>query len=365
MKKILLIGSLPPPNHGQSIAFLSASVALKTEGDCKIISSSFRASSVLGALYKFLTYYFQVPYYLFIYRPNKIYFLCSRTLVGGLRDLYLLLLCLFSKAEVLNHLHGSDFNGYLKSLSPLYKKIVIRLYKRVNRHAVLIDGMQEQLKSVAKIEDIFVIDNFYQESAEISKYLALRKNVDELRVFYLSSIVTSKGIFELIEAVKIAVSNKVKIKLMIAGGFIGDSYLDEDKTEKKFFSSIKECPFIEYVGVVNSDSKYMLLAESDVLSLPSYYKSEAIPLCILEAMRMGCCILTSRYKYLPGLVKENVNGFLVEPESVNDIVSTLTYISANKANLKAISNENMKTAKKYYSESKYHENIRKFLEVDG
>ncbi len=362
--KILFVGASPPPFHGQSIAFRSALNAVCDRSDCKTINTSFRSEAKLSAIKKVLVYLLLIPFNVLFCGYKKIYFLCSRSFIGGLRDAYLLFFCLFSKAEVYNHLHGSDFNEYFKSLNPLHQKFLSLLYRRVNRHAVLIDGMQEQLKSVADIKNVFVINNFYQKSREISKYVKLRGNVDELRVFYLSSIVTSKGIFELIEAAKLAVSNKVKIKLVIAGGFIGDSYLNKSETKKKFMSLIKECSFIEYAGVVNSDNKYMLLAQSDVLALPSYYKSEAVPLSIIEAMRMGCCIITSRYKYLPNLVKENVNGCLVRPKSVNDIVSTLSYLAANKDHLKSISNENIKTARGRYSELKYQKRIRKFLGVD-
>ena len=361
--KILCIGTLPPPNHGQSVAFFSALKALRKDNSCKVISTSFRSDTNTGVLIKVAYYLFQVPFSLLFRRPDKVYFLCSRTLIGGFRDVYLLFFCLFTKAEVFNHLHGSDFDDYVKSLNPLYRVVVILLYKRVNEHAVLINGMQEQLASVAKAEKISVVNNFYQESLEIEKNIGIRVFSDEIKIFYLSSIMTSKGIFELIEATKEISTGGIAVKLTIAGGFLGDRCLNAKETEEKFFSLIKDESYINYVGVVNIEEKYQHLGVSDILALPSYYKSEAVPLCIIEAMRMGCCILTTRYKYLPMLLKENVNGFLVEPQSVKDIVSKLIFISSNKEQLIAISKGNIKTAISKYGESKYHENIRKLLGV--
>ncbi len=360
MNKVLLVGSLPPPYHGQSIAFDSALNAIKKEFKYKVVQTSFRGGSRMESLLMVLRYVFQIPLYIFFYRPDKIYFLCSRTLIGGLRDLYLLFFCMFSKSEVLNHLHGSDFELFIQSLNPLHKKIVIALYKRVNRHAVLIEGMQEQLVSVAKQENIFVINNFYLESKNIPKQVSFKERGGKLSVFYLSSIVTSKGIFELIEAVKMLSATK-KIELIIAGGFIGDSFLCEDMTKKKFFSLIDGCSFVNYIGVINIQDKYKILGESDILALPSYYKSEAVPLCIIEGMRMGCCILTSNYKYLPSLVKDGINGVLVDPQSVESIISSFTDLYSNLDQLNVISSNNIKEAKNHYSENNYQNKIIDYI----
>lgn len=359
--KVLFIGSKPPPNHGQSIAFASAMNAMNDDVNCKVINTSFRGGSFLDVVVKIVQYYISVPFQLFLYRPDKVYFLCSRSFVGGMRDVYLLALCRFSKCEVMNHLHGSDFDSYIKSLGKLYKKIVVYMYKRVDRHAVLIDGMQNELKLVADTKDVVVIDNFFQDSVEITKNINLRTFDDGLKILYLSSIVSSKGVFELIEAVKQSVLNNRSVKLVVAGGFIGDEYLDAVKTERKFMALIEKCDEIDYAGVVSTDEKYKLLANADVLALPSYYKSEAIPLCIIEAMRMGCCILATNYKYLPSLVKEDVNGFLVKPKSIKDIVSKLEALCIDKGIIKIISKHNIAEAMKKYCETTYQNKIRDFI----
>jgi glycosyltransferase involved in cell wall biosynthesis len=362
--KLLFIGTLPPPNHGQAIAFQAALESIKEDNSFKVIETTFRAESLLSSLFKILDYLFKVPFNLFFYRPDKIYFLCSRSLIGGMRDVYLLFFCLFSKAEVLNHLHGSDFEEYIQSLNPLYRKLVIALYRRVDKHAVLIEGMHEQFQSVASLESCCIINNFYQEPSDVSHKMEMRKASDRLNICYISSILPSKGVFELIEAVKKLHVNNVHLSLTIAGGFLGDSFLNSEKTKEKFFSLIKDCSFIHYAGVVDIDEKYELLASNHILALPSYYQSEAVPLCIIEAMRMGCCILTTHYKYLPKLVKNNVNGFLVEPKSIDDIVTRVTEVAHNQELLQVISKNNSDMALTLYSEEKYKKNIRKFLGVD-
>ena len=361
MYKILLIGTLPPPHHGQSIAFGAALDALCLDNKCKVVQTTFKSKSKFFSVVKLLNYLFLVPYRIFIFKPKFVYFLCSRSLVGGVRDLYLLFFCCMSKTFVVNHLHGADFTEYFESLPVFYRKIVKLLYRRVNKHIVLIDGMQEQLMCVARKEKITVVNNFYQESVEIDNNIGLERSGETLKVFFLSSVTTSKGIFELIEAIKKLNNLGVAIELTIAGGIVGDAYSDFYSTRDKFHMMIQSCSFISYIGVVDKDEKYYYLGINDVLILPSYF--EAVPLCIIEGMRMGCCIITSNYKYLPSLVKENINGFLIESKSVEAIVGSLLNISKNRSLLLKITESNIKYAIKDFSESNYSSNILKIFEV--
>mgnify|MGYP000415713594 CR=1 FL=1 len=113
--KILLIGTLPPPYQGQPIAFASAFFVLNKYYTCKVLTTSFKSEFFIHSIYKFFRYFFLLPIYLIFFRPEKIYFLCSRTLIGGFRDVYLLIIVYLTNIKIYNHLHGSDFNIYINN----------------------------------------------------------------------------------------------------------------------------------------------------------------------------------------------------------------------------------------------------------
>ena len=57
---------------------------------------------------------------------------------------------------------------------------------------------------------------------------------------------------------------------------------------------VKTKNYINYVGVIRDKQKWDKLLETDLFILPTYYKTEALPLSIVEAMRCGCLCISSK-----------------------------------------------------------------------
>jgi len=359
--KILLIGSLPPPFHGQSIAFKSAADCLQ-DYDIKIIESSFRSTFFLNSIIKIFFFYIRIPFIFTTYRPTKVYFLCSRSMIGGVRDIYLMLFTYISSAKFYNHLHGSDLSEFIYSLSPTFRKIFTKLYQRIDGHAVLINGMQKELEFINRPEKVKVIPNFCLENSSLDSIKRDPKE-NKIQIVYLSSINKTKGIFDLITATDLLHENGLNINLVVAGGFMGDNEIDATEVEKRFYNLVANKKYIKYIGLVGSEEKFKLLGKSHIFALPSYYKSEAVPLSIIEAMRMGCYIITTDYKYLPSLVKNGINGAIVKIQTPSDIVNVIENLLSNPEILNETAVHNKSEAIKKYSETKYHKNILDFLNL--
>lgn len=354
--KLLLVGTLPPPHHGQSIAFKAAydsCFCIK-----KNVSTSFRGK--LG-LIKAFWYFIEIPIQLLIFRPNKVYFLCSRSPIGGFRDVYLILLCKLFSIPLFNHLHGSDFKLYVNSLPSIYRKLVVYCFNHVSKHAVLVSGM-ESVFDVLDNPKVFTIPNFFHEEVRPSKFQKSRS--ETLKILYLSSIITSKGIFFLIDSIKSLTKNGIKVELKVAGGFISDPNVSDKDCSNEFYKAMKYQENITYLGVLNSEEKCKVLIWADILALPSFYPSEAVPLAIIEAMAAGCAIITTKYRYLPNIVIDTENGFLVKAMNSEKITEKLTYLAFNRDDLLNIQLHNFNIAPKLYSIDKYQKNIREFLGVE-
>ena len=360
-KKILMIGGMPPPFQGQSIAFASAVEAVKSKYKTRVIDFSRRRKGIKSFL-DLVFFVIQVPLALIIFRPDKVYFLCSRSFIGGLRDVYLLILFRISKAEIYNHLHGSDFNEYIKSRHSLFKKFIKFLYSRVKFHAVLIEGMQEQFQSIAKSDQVVIINNFFEnfdQPIKIEQYDAYAKK--EISICFLSSICQSKGVFDLIEAFKDFNRYQSNVKLKIAGSPIDDEFGNAKNNYEKLLRDVSSNHNIEYLGELDKTRKYELLKESDIFSLPSIFKSEAVPLAIIEAMAAGCVIVVYNHKYLPKLVTHKVNGFVTSTNTPKGLVESWSKIVSDYDMFYSVSNFNIKHARSNFSEEKYKAGILNFL----
>ena len=360
-KKLLMIGGMPPPYQGQPIAFSAAVDAAGENYEIKVIDFSRRTNGFKYIL-NLISFMVQVPSVLIFFRPEKIYFLCSRSFSGGLRDIYLLMLFRFSSATIFNHLHGSDFDEYFNSKSNLSKNFIKFLYSRVNHHAVLIEGMQEQLLSITSSKNIHVINNFFEDFDQSSlRNKNDNQGSDSISICFLSSICRSKGVFDAIDAFKIFNCEYKTSELLIAGASIDDEFGDSKSYDKELLQEIKLEKNISYLGELDKTQKYNLLKKTDIFCLPSKFRSEAVPLAIIEAMAAGCVIVVYDHKYLSKIVRNGKNGFVISENSPKELARCFLNLATKKSLRDQISKFNKTYAYTNFSENKYKSEILNFL----
>ncbi len=74
-------------------------------------------------------------------------------------------------------------------------------------------------------------------------------------------------------------------------------------------------------GWIDSDALDELLAEADILVLPSF--DENLPLSVVEAFARGIAVVCTPVGALPDIVQHEVTGLLVQPGDVDGLVSAL------------------------------------------
>jgi glycosyltransferase involved in cell wall biosynthesis len=355
MNKILLVGPLLPPVHGQSLAFTRFVESIEDENKI-VVNTNLEDKSKIGKVFGTFKTLFMIIIKALFSKYEVVYFTCSRSMLGSLKDIVLINLVSLKNVRLVNHLHGSDFKEFLDKSPKWYKKILLKSYEKVDTSIVLLDSMKDQFKDFEDMK-VEVVPNFYDK--ELDEKL-VEKDETKINLVYLSNIMSSKGIFEFIDAFEVLSQRYENINLSIAGGFIGDMYISTADVENKFYDKISENKKITYLGKTYGKEKVKLLQGSDIFVLPSYYKSEAFPISIIEAFVCENAIVTTNYKYLPDVVNEQ-NGVLVEPKCVDGLVDGVESLITDKERLRKIQLHNKKEAQENYSLEQYIDNLNQIV----
>jgi len=160
-----------------------------------------------------------------------------------------------------------------------------------------------------------------------------------LNLLFLGNVCDDKGIFGLIHFLR---TNKYfldnQIRLFIGGN--GEINRLIKLIEAPVFNNN-----IEYCGWVKADTKRLLLCSCDVFILPSFV--EGLPVSILEAMACHKPIIATNVGGIPSIVKNNYNGWLIDPGAFFQLDTVFEKIFSNKQVLLKYSANSLLASKKY------------------
>lgn len=357
---VLFIGTFSPPITGQSFSF-ETSFQGYSGRKIKVNKTPLGNSLFLKSFTHFFVF-FKVLFLFTFKRVDKVYMTTFSTIEGSVSDIMILFMCRLFKKKTVIHLHGSNFRQVIQTAPGFYRKMLIHAFKNVDKGIVLCDIMREQLDFLLPMEKIVVVPNFYDPYLESIQPDAPgdAKTKGILRVGYLSNLMYSKGILHLITAMEILHAEGVGLELHVAGKYMGDEDMSSKEIEESFQAKLRNNTWIKYHGVVRGEDKLAFYQQIDVFALPTFYAHEAQPISIIEALRAGCLILTTDYRYIPDLVSME-NGWLVSIKSKQEIAGALSIISeCDEGLLNKMRRENMRTAVEQYSLEKY---LRRLHEV--
>lgn len=239
--------------------------------------------------------------------------------LGTLRDYLLARLAKKYKVKCIMHCHyGCIKDDYQKGgvLSLMLKK-TLRLYDLI---LVLDSTSSNFLNSIPELQGkVYVAPNFIEVKSGVDMRPRSYKNVA-----FIGNLVPTKGIYELVEAVK-------KLKNGTTLYLIGPaaSYVSSE-LKKKIGEDEGNC--IHTLGRLPNKEAVSYMKKMDIIALPTYYSSEAFPISILEAMSNGCLVLSCHRAAIPDMLTSvggGKCGLLVEEKSADSIVDAILWAQNN------------------------------------
>lgn len=158
---------------------------------------------------------------------------------------------------------------------------------------------------------------------------------------YVGRISFEKGVDQLIDC---WVRNKIKAKLVIAGS---------GPLEAKLQEKSKANPSIEWLGQISREEILKRLAVAKALLFPTKC-FEGQPLILLEAMSMGCPVITSKIGNPMNMVHDDETGYHYESGNIEELYEKCKKIYNDVENSRRLGiNARKEYEKKYTPEKNY------------
>ena len=347
MNKALIIGPFPGPTKGISfqneILFNGLNsrswkvLKIDTEFSKEIVLKSQFSLSNFKIFLRFLEAYK-------VLQVNYVYITIGISFFGVLKYAPFIFLSKLFNRKLIIHVQSGYLETMYNELTGWKKKLVFKILSSFDSGIVLSKCLVNNLQPFLKDENIYIVENFIDKNLLKSELI---KDYSEIKIIYMSNLLKSKGINDLLLAIKSLNEDNIVFKVKIAGG--KDQANDVDDL-------LSTLPNVEYLGAVKGQEKIDLLTWGNVFCLPTFFKFEGQPISLLEGMAFRNYILTTDHAGIKDVCTEE-NAAFCEKNNPESLKQQLLYIKQNWDTLQEVGYKNGDYALKNFSEDKFVESI--------
>lgn len=357
--RVLFVMQLPPPVHGTSMMnkYILDSDQVNSAYEYQVLPLKFvNKVSEIGS-FSFQKIYLMLGFVLRLFKtirkfkPDIIYFTIAPFGFAFYRDaLFVSVIKLFSGKLVL-HLHGK---GISQEAQAKWKRLIYRSVFRNTHVITLSKTLDYDIASVYSGKP-YNLGNGIPVHESANSEIKLNSGRDTVKLLYLSNLVKSKGILDLIDAIELIKNDDLNFELNLVGNS-SDISIEEVKLliAQKGLQNL-----VHVLGPMYGDDKWEILRKSDVFVFPTYYKNECFPLSILEAMQFGCVVVSTNN----GAIEEMIGGcgVVVAQRDTNALSQEIRSLIQNSNKRKILSKEAKNVFNSQYTLGHFEDNFLAIL----
>ncbi|MGB5948798.1 MAG: glycosyltransferase family 4 protein [Parvibaculum sp.] len=283
-------------------------------------------------------------------RADIVYFTLPPTGGAFYAGLPLVALAKTSGARIIYHFHGKGIGAHAQR-SGIYRRLMEWALKG-SRVILLSPRLHDEVAPFAPREAVRFIPNGIPIAAA-----PLREGSTDGRppqILYLSNLVLTKGPLVLLEALADLAASGANFRAVIAGRETAD--LSAARLAEEIRKRGLE-RHVHYAGPVHGAHKERLLAESDIFAFPTYYRNEAFPIALLEAMSTGLAIVTTPEGAIPDFVHDGENGILVPQQDRAALANALQRLIENIPLRESMGRQNREAVLRDFTLERFEERI--------
>lgn len=201
-------------------------------------------------------------------------------------------------------------------------KFYTRFFKNVYV-MLLAESLYGDISKYVERENVVICGNGIPDYS-IEDSVAYGKSLDKdlPHLLFLSNMMTTKGVWELLHALYILKNKGEKFVCDFVGGW-------KDIHEEEFDECVHEYGLSDCVyahGAKYGTDKDEFFKKADIFVFPTYYYNECFPLVLLEAMMHGIACVSTNEGGISNIIQNGKTGIIVEknsPEKLADIIEKL------------------------------------------
>lgn len=234
--------------------------------------------------------------------------------------------------KIIFHSHGGKMKEYVKKVGILKVWSTLKMCDVI---IVLSQSWKEYFESTFHHPNIMVLNNTINMRPHSgAEYMKKYYEDKKIRFLFIGDVYKRKGVLDLVEAAKILKDDfNGRFEIIIGGG----GELEMLKSKIKELNLEDE---VKTVGWITGETKEGYLTSADVMVLPSY--AEGMPVALLEGCAFALPAISTNVGGIPEIVKNGVNGILIEPGDVVALAKAMANFIENHKMLEEYSENALK-----------------------
>lgn len=364
--KILFIMHMPPPIHGAAMMgkYIHDSKIVNDAFECRYINPT-TASSLedigkvgLRKLRDFYSLLIRIRRTVKEFSPDLVYFTANACGGPFYKDFIIVELLKKIGCKIVVHYHNK---GVSTRQDRWLDDCLYRHFFKGLKVILLAEALYKDVQKYVKREDVQICPNGIPESIDYEP--KAERNNAVPHILFLSNLIESKGVFVLLDALKILKEKGYRFVCDFVGGETAeiDATRFDEEVHKRGLNDIAI-----YHGRKYGDEKMNFYKSSDIMVFPTFYHNECFPLVLLEAMQCGIACISTDEAAVPEIIDDGRTGYIVPKESAgkpsaNRLAEAIEKLIVDSLRCRLMGDEGRKKYEKEYTLEVFENRIIKCI----